>query len=58
MKRADQIESDSIVEPELEISTDNQDVVDDDDFYLSQQMRCDHTSGRRKREPGRFSGLV
>ena len=34
MKRADQIESDSIVEPELEISTDNQDVVDDDDLLL------------------------
>lgn len=34
MKRADQIESDSIVEPELEISTDNQDVVDDDELLL------------------------
>ena len=34
MKRADQIESDSIVEPELEISTDNHDVVDDDDLLL------------------------
>jgi tetratricopeptide (TPR) repeat protein len=34
MKRADQIESDSIVEPELEINTDNQDVVDDDDLLL------------------------
>lgn len=34
MKRADQIESDSIVEPELEISTDKQDVVDDDDLLL------------------------
>ena len=34
MKRADQIESDSTVEPELEISTDNQDVVDDDDLLL------------------------
>ena len=34
MKRADQIESDSIVKPELEISTDNQDVVDDDDLLL------------------------
>ena len=34
MKRADQIESDSIVEPELEISTDNQDAVDDDDLLL------------------------
>ena len=34
MKRADQIESDSIVEPELEISTDNQDVVDDDELFL------------------------
>ena len=34
MKRADQIESDSIVEPELEISTDNQDFVDDDDLLL------------------------
>ena len=34
MKRADQIESDSIVEPELEISADNQDVVDDDELLL------------------------
>jgi len=34
MKRADQIESDSIVEPELDISTDNQDVVDDDELLL------------------------
>lgn len=34
MKRADQIESDSIMEPELEISTDNQDFVDDDDLLL------------------------
>ena len=34
MKRADKIESDSIVEPELEISTDNQDVVDDDELLL------------------------
>lgn len=34
MKRADQIESDSIVQPEPEISTDNQDVVDDDDLLL------------------------
>ena len=34
MKRAEQIESDSIVEPELEISTDNQDVVDDDELLL------------------------
>ena len=34
MKRADQIESDSIVETELEISTDNQDVVDDDELLL------------------------
>ena len=34
MKRADQIESDSIVEPELEISTGNQDDVDDDDLLL------------------------
>ena len=34
MKRADQIESDRIVEPELEISTDNQDVVDDDELLL------------------------
>ncbi|MGB1796647.1 MAG: tetratricopeptide repeat protein [Candidatus Thalassarchaeaceae archaeon] len=34
MKRADQIESDSIMEPELEISTDNQDVVDDDELLL------------------------
>ena len=34
MKRADQIELDSIVEPELEISTDNQDVVDDDELLL------------------------
>ena len=34
MKRADQIESDSIVQPELEISTDNQDVVDDDELLL------------------------
>ena len=35
MKRADQIELDSIVEPELEISTDNQDVVDDDELLLT-----------------------
>lgn len=34
MKRADQIESDSIMEPELEISTDNQDFVDDDELLL------------------------
>ena len=34
MKRADQIESDSIVQPEPEISTDNQDVVDDDELLL------------------------
>tara|TARA_Y100000591_G_scaffold107902_1_gene91844 strand:+ start:2032 stop:3231 length:1200 start_codon:yes stop_codon:yes gene_type:complete len=35
MKRADQIELDSIVKPELEISTDNQDVVDDDELLLT-----------------------
>jgi tetratricopeptide (TPR) repeat protein len=34
MKRADQIESDSIVQSEPEISTDNQDDVDDDDLLL------------------------
>ena len=34
MKRADQIESDSIVTPELDKSTDNQDVVDDDELLL------------------------
>ena len=34
MKRADQIESDSILQPEPEISTDNQDVVDDDELLL------------------------
>ena len=34
MKRADQIESDSFVEPDPEISIDNQDVVDDDDLLL------------------------
>ena len=34
MKRADQIESDKIVQSEPEISTDNQDDVDDDDLLL------------------------
>ena len=34
MKRADQIESDSIVQSEPEINTDNQDYVDDDDLLL------------------------
>ena len=34
MKRADQIESDRIVQSEPEISTDNQDDVDDDDLLL------------------------
>ena len=34
MKRADQIESDSIVQSEPEISTDNQDDDDDDDLLL------------------------
>ena len=34
MKRADQIESDSIVQSEPEISTDNQDDLDDDDLLL------------------------
>ena len=34
MKRANQIESDSIVQSEPEINTDNQDYVDDDDLLL------------------------